>query len=246
MGRLASLSLNPFTAYFLPIWFQTVTGVSAAESGVRLLPLLLSLVFGTVSGGFVNSKIGYYTPLAILGSCMMSIGAGLLTTLQVDTIQAKWIGYQVLYGIGLGWCFQVPNLAAQTVLPKADVPIGVALVIFNTLLGATVFVAVGENVFSTQLLQQLSGISGLDSSLITSGGVTSLLGSISPDLQETVLIAYNEALRKVFKVGLIVSCFSVLGAAMLEWKSVLQKPEEEVVAEISESAAEKKVCEVTH
>jgi hypothetical protein len=241
-------SLIRITAYFLPIWFQTVTGVSAAESGIRLLPLLMAMVFGTISGGFINSKIGYYSPLAILGTCIMSVGAGLLTTLQVDTIEGKWIGYQVLYGLGLGWCFQVPNLVAQVVLEKADVPVGIALMIFTTLLGATVFVAVGENVLSTQLLQQLSGVPGFDPSLITSGGVTSLLGSIGQDQQEVVLVAYNEALRKVFQVGLIVSCFSVLGAAGLEWRSVLKKEEEEakVVAEVRGSAEEKKVGEVTN
>lgn len=28
----------------------------------------------------------------------MSVGAGLLTTLQLDTGTGKWIGYQILYG----------------------------------------------------------------------------------------------------------------------------------------------------
>lgn len=67
----------------------------------------------------------------------MSVGAGLLTTLQVDTGEGKWIGYQVLYGIGLGLCFQVPNLAAQTVLPKNDVTIGLSLMLFESALGCS-------------------------------------------------------------------------------------------------------------
>jgi hypothetical protein len=194
---------------------------------------MLSMVVGSMSGGLINGRIGYYTPLAILGSCIMSVGAGFLTTFQVDTGGGKWIGFQILYGIGLGLCFQIPNLAAQTTLPKQDVPTGLALMLFGQLLGAAVFVAVGENVLSSQLVHRLSGVSGFNPRLITSGGVTSLLGSIPVDLWDMVLIAYNEALRKVFQVGLIMSCFAVLGAATLEWKSVLKKPESNVAAGVS-------------
>ncbi|KAF4638009.1 hypothetical protein G7Y89_g53 [Cudoniella acicularis] len=223
---------NYIFVYFLPIWFQSIKGVTAAESGIRLLPLMLSMVFGSISGGLINSKIGYYTPLAIIGSCIMSVGAGLLTTLQVDTGEAKWLGYQILYGIGLGLCFQVPNLATQTALPKKYVPIGLALMLFGQLLGAAVFVAVGENVLSNQLVQRLSEIPGFNSSLITEGGATSLLGKLPGNLQETVLTAYNEALRKVFQVGLIVSCFAALSSATLEWRSI-KKPEAKIAAEVS-------------
>jgi len=201
---------------------------------------MLSMVVGSMSGGFINGRIGYYTPLAILGSCIMSVGAGFLTTFQVNTGEGKWIGYQILYGIGLVLCFQIPNLAAQTTLPKQDVPTGLALMLFGQLLGAAVFVAVGENVLSNQLVQRLSGVPGFNSSLVTSGGATSLLGSIPTNLRETILAAYNEALQKVFQVGLIMSCLAVLGAAMLEWRSVLKKPEANVTAEASVADEEKR------
>lgn len=119
--------------------------------------------------------------------------------------------------------------------------------LFGQLLGAAVFVAVGENVLGSQLVQRLSGVPGFNSSLITSGGATSLLSSLPAISRETVLTtvltAYNEALRKVFQVGLIVSCLTVLGAAMLEWKSILKKPEANVDAEKSGAAEEKKVGE---
>ncbi|RYP24669.1 hypothetical protein DL765_000396 [Monosporascus sp. GIB2] len=234
---------NYIFIYFLPIWFQAIKGVSAVESGIRLLPLMLSTVVGSVASGIITSKIGYYTPFAIVGSCVMSIGAGLLTTFQVATGTGKWIGYQVLYGIGLGLCFQVPNLAAQTTLPKNDVPVGLALMLFGSLLGSAVFVSVGENVLGNQLVQRLSGVPGFDPSLVTSGGATSILSSLPANLRVTVLTAYNEALRKVFQVGLIISCLAVLGAAALEWRSILEKPEAHVDAESSGMAEKKKAGE---
>lgn len=40
------------------------------------------------------------------------------------------------------------------------------------------------------------------------------------DQYDIVRVSYNEALRSVFQVGLIVSCISLFGAATLEWKSI--------------------------
>lgn len=171
---------------------------------------------------------------------MMSVGAGLLTTLQVSSGEGNWIGYQVLYGFGMGLCFQTPNLATQTVLPKPDVPMGLALMFFGQLLGAAVFVSVGENVLDNQLLQKLSGIPRFSKSLVTSGGATSLLDSVPADLRGTVLTAYNEALRKVFRIGLVLSCLAVLGTAAMEWRNILKTPEEKVCAEKSGAAEEEK------
>ena len=57
---------------------------------------MLSMVVASIAGGLATHKVGYYTPFAIVGSCLMSVGAGLLATLQVDTGEGKWIGYQIL------------------------------------------------------------------------------------------------------------------------------------------------------
>lgn len=181
------------------------------------------MVVSIMLNGFATQKVGYYTPFAITGTCLMSIGAGLLTTLEVDTPQPRWIGYQVIYGFGLGMAFQAPNLAAQTVLPTGDVPVGVSLMFFAQLLGAAIFISVGENVLGNQLVQRLSGIPGFEASQVTSGGATSLLGSLPGDLRQTALVAYNESLREVFRIGLIVSCLAFLGTCALEWRSVLKK-----------------------
>ena len=170
---------------------------------------------------------------------MMAVGAGLLTTLQVSTGEGKWIGYQVLYGFGMGLCFQTPNLATQTVLPKQDVPMGIALMFFGQLIGAAVFVSVGENVLSNQLLSRLAGIPGFHRSLVTSGGATALLSSVPSNQRAVVLTAYNEALRKVFQVGLILSCLVVLGTATMEWKNILKRPTPNSGAEKGGAAGEK-------
>ena len=114
----------------LPIWFQAIKGASAVKSGIMAMPLILSLViFSLLAGGIVTTT-GYYNPWMILCVIMAPIGAGLLSTLQPDSGHAKWIGYQVLFGIGLGSGFQQPMIVAQASLPMADVPIGTAIMAF--------------------------------------------------------------------------------------------------------------------
>ncbi|KAK7954876.1 major facilitator superfamily domain-containing protein [Apiospora saccharicola] len=206
--------------YFLPIYFQAIKGASAVDSGIRLLPLTLSMVVASMANGIFVNKIGYYTPSMIVGTCLLAIGAGLLTTLQIDTPSAKWIGYQILYGFGLGMTFQAPNLAAQTVLPTKDVPTGTSLMFFSQLLGGAVFISVGQNVLNNQLLTRLAGLPGFNPSMIEQSGATTLSKSLPPNLLEPVLLAYNESLRVVFQVGLILTCLLVLGTAAMEFKSV--------------------------
>ena len=219
------------SVYFLPIWFQAIQGVSAVESGIRTLPLVLSMVAASMGTGILTARVGYYTPFMLVGVCVMSAGAGLLTTLQLDTPQPQWIGYQFLYGFGLGMTFQAPNLAAQTVLPTRDVPIGTSLMFFSQLLGGAVFLSVAQNVLNNQLLSRLSGVPGFSTAFLKDAGATSLT-NLPPSIKGIVLSAYNEALREVFRVGLILSCLTILGAAAMEWRSVkTKKTKKELAAE---------------
>ncbi|KAH0430442.1 hypothetical protein CcaCcLH18_07822 [Colletotrichum camelliae] len=218
--------------------FQAIQGVSAVESGIRQLPLVLSMVVASLMTGALIRRTGYYTPLLIIGVCFMSIGAGLLNTLQLDTPSAQWIGYQILYGFGTGCASQVPNIAAQTVLPKKDVPIGTSLMFFSQLLGGAIFISVGQNVLNNQLLERLSSVPGFNSALIESSGATSLT-DLPASVKQTVLVGYNESLRVVFRLGLILTCLSILGALAMEWRSVKQNAKKEAPKAEEGQTAEK-------
>lgn len=101
--------------YYLPLYFQSVQNTSATKSGIKVLPLLLSCVFSSIIGGGAITVVGWYTPFLLVGSAIFAVGTGLLTTLQVDSSIGKWFGYQVVAGFGIGFGFQIPLLAVQTV-----------------------------------------------------------------------------------------------------------------------------------
>jgi MFS family permease len=206
--------------YFLPIWFQAIDGNSAVESGIHLLPMVLSLVVASILTGLLTTRIGFYMPFLILGICVTAVGAGLLTTLSINTLVGQWIGYHILYGYGLGSSFQAPNMAAQTVLPRNEVSIGASLMLFAQTLFGAIFVSVGQNVLNNQLAKRLAGIPGISPRLIQSTGATELLKLIPTEYYGAALEAYNDSLRVCFQVGLIMACLSILGALGMECRSV--------------------------
>jgi len=239
------------SVYFLPVWFQAILGVSAVSSGVHLLPMVIPLVVASIITGQLVSRIGYYTPFLIFGVCLTTIGAGLLTTLDVNTSEGKWIGFQILYGFGLGCCTQAPNMAAQTVLPREDVAIGASFMFFGQQLFGAIFTSVGQNVLDNQLAKRLTGIPGISPQLIQSTGATKLLDLIPAEYHTPALKAYNDSLRVCFQVGLIIACLSIIGALSMEWRSVKKNlppknSDKEQVAEegkIQGYSSEKKVLE---
>ncbi|KAF1981793.1 azole resistance protein [Aulographum hederae CBS 113979] len=206
--------------YYLTIWFQAAQGQSAMQAGIRTIPIVLSLVvFGIVAAIFTQ-KIGYYVPAMLLSPIFCATGAGMLSNLTPSSGSNLWIGYQILFGIGIGIGFQTSTLAPQNVLPRGDVPLGMALMFFMQQLGGSVFLSVGQNIFSNQLVQSLSGIAGLDADAIVNTGATDLRHIVPGDELDAVVGAYSFSLTRVFILAAALSAGMIFGALCVEWKSI--------------------------
>lgn len=204
----------------LPIWFQGIRGTDAVTSGIDTLPLVLALVFGAIVSGALINGVGWLNPVFFSSVIFMSVGGGLLTTLDIDTPTHTWIGYQIILGLGLGQGMQLASLAAQVVLEPTDVPQGVSLMFFAQSLGGAVLVCIGQSVFANALQSNLGGFPGLDVAQVVATGATGLRNVIPANILRPVLVQYNAALRNYFYVGLSAACFAVLPSLGLEWKSV--------------------------
>lgn len=84
-------------SFYLPIWFQAIKSQSAIGAGIKLLPYFLFTVLFVIASGFLVSKIGYYTPVLIVGTAILIVSCGLLTTWAPGTSKGKWVGYQASY-----------------------------------------------------------------------------------------------------------------------------------------------------
>ncbi|KAJ5294527.1 hypothetical protein N7508_009348 [Penicillium antarcticum] len=206
--------------YTLPLWFQGVRGTSAVKSGIDTIPMVLALVVGSILSGAIITRAGYYVPSMFVATILMSTGAGLMTTFKLDTNHAAWIGYQVLFGIGIGSGMQQPSLAAQTILPMGEVAIGVSLMFFAQSLGGAVFIAVSQSLFQNFLRAELPHVQGIDLSKTLEAGATGFVNAVPANKMHDVLVVYNDGLRRSFIVSVAVSCLMIIPALTMEWRTI--------------------------
>lgn len=202
--------------------FQAIQSTTAITSGLRTLALILPLVIASILAGQLTFRTGYYVPQMLLSSVLTSVGAGLLTTWTVDSGRGKWIGYQILYGFGLGFGMQQSNMAVQAVLSRRDVPTGTALIFFAQALGGAVAMSVAQNLFASRFTDYLGGIQGLGApvAIVLGAGATGLRRVVDPAVLGEVLQAFNKALIKALCVVIAASCFTIVGALSMEWRSI--------------------------
>ncbi|KAK0731966.1 major facilitator superfamily transporter [Lasiosphaeris hirsuta] len=212
-------ALNLFQ-YFPPIWFQAIKGMTAFDSGTRILPTTLGTVVFSLVAGFGVSRCGYYTPFMIAGAALLLISTCLTSTWQPSASNATIIGYQIIFGAGAGLGIQQSHTAAQTVLADKDVPTGAVVLIFAQILGGTIWLSAGQNILTSHLLAGLSQVlPDLDIQSILDTGATGLRGAVGPGREDVAILAYNYALTRTFlcAVGLAAAAFVVsLG---MEWRS---------------------------
>jgi MFS transporter len=212
------------TVVYIPLWFQAIKGVSPVKSGIYTIPLVGGVVVGSISSGAIVNRVGYYTQFMYLGSILMAVGNGLLTTLNIDSHSNKWIGYQVIAGLGVGFGMQQSNLAVQTCLPNRDVPIGTSIIFFFQTFGGALFMSVGQNTFIDKFISQLAKHVHNVNPNIVFIGATSLRNAVPADTLPAVLQAYNFSVTQgPFLVSTITACISIFGAIGTEWRSVKEK-----------------------
>ena len=210
--------------YYLPFYFQAVQGTSAEGSGIRTIPYLVSNTIAAIIVGASITKLGYYNPGLFFGSAVFTVGAGLLYTLQVGDYPGKWIGYQLLAGIGSGACIQVPFISVQVALPPKDMPTGNAITIFSNTLGGALSVSIAQNIFSNFLLQQLEAKAPMAPiALIIQAGATHVREVTPPQLLEPVLEAYNAGITRAFILPIAVGGIAFICSFFFEWKSLKGK-----------------------
>ncbi|KFY19553.1 hypothetical protein V491_04368 [Pseudogymnoascus sp. VKM F-3775] len=213
--------------YYLPIWFQAIKGATALNSGIMLLPMILSTVVASLLSGVMVAKLGYYTPFFILSSIITTIGAALFTTFTPTTGHSKWIGYQVLYGIGLGFGVQQPLNVVQTVLDRADISSGTAIVTFVRFLGPAIFLPVAQNIFLSQLISKLANIPGISPKTVLDGGATDIKNLATGDNLEMLISDYNDSIMSVFYIVVATSGITIFGSVLVEWRSLKARAAEQ-------------------
>lgn len=183
--------------------------------------MVVSMIISSALGGLLVNLVGYYTPLMFLGSALLTIGSGLCTTFQVHTGNGKWIGYQIIIGIGAGVGFQQCINCLQTVLPLEDIPIGIAIITFAQSLSGALFISIAQTVFQNRLVASITKYAPtISPGAIIEAGAAHLSHRVPKQALSSVLYAYNIAVTQTFYVSVAAAALSLIGAALVQWKSM--------------------------
>jgi EmrB/QacA subfamily drug resistance transporter len=115
IGTLQNLTLAGFF-FIIPVFFQQVTGITAFETGLYLLPISIAIFVFSIAG----SRLAAYLTtkhLIMIGLLLGMAGSFMLRGIfGIDTTAADFIPGSVVFGIGIGIVLsQVTNLTLSAV-----------------------------------------------------------------------------------------------------------------------------------
>ena len=189
--------------YYLPIYFQSIDNVSPAISGVRNLPLILAVTVSMLSSGAYISKTGIAAPIIVAGTAIGVVSTGLLYTLGIGTGPGKWIGYQIIGGVGWGIASQIPVITVQATASVADLPEVTAILLFFQTIGGAFMVGAAQSAFVNVMVKVLlHSAPDIDPATVVITGATNLRIVFPADQVPGILIAYMRGLKTAFAIGL--------------------------------------------
>jgi EmrB/QacA subfamily drug resistance transporter len=212
---------------FLPQYLQLVHGVSATESGLLLLPLLVGLLAMSISSGLYISRTGKYRWFPLAGTIGVTIGLALLTQLGAHTSLVVVSLDILVFGLGLGLFMQVLTLVVQNAVPMKQMGVATSSVTFFRSMGGAIGASALGAVLTAGIASELTrflppaalartGQGGNKvADLIQSPAVLDQLKLTHPALHEGIIQAYSHAIDRLFLVAVPVSLLSVIAALFI-------------------------------
>jgi len=217
---LLAIGVNVHT-FYLPFYFQSAKGLSAAAPGIRLLPYLLSVTVAEITVGVSVAKLGVYLPFMWTGSAFFTLAAGLLYTLTITTGTARIIGYQILAGVGFGSSLQLCATAMRASVGEKDIPIASALSVFSPFFGGALAASISQSIFRTTLTRHLSqSVLSAQTAMIVAAGATGGVDLVSGPQKIIVQEAYNYAVTRTFILAVVAGGLGFLCTFGIKWRNI--------------------------
>lgn len=210
--------------YYLPIYFQVVSGVSAAQSGVRNLPLIISVVITSIVSGGLISITGHYISWLIAAGMMSTLGTGLIYTLDINSSARHWIGYQIIAGIGFGAGIQLSIIVGQALSEPSDITTSTALMLFAQTIGGALFVGAAEAAYANTLIRKLQTTApSISPQTVINIGATQIRSSFPADVVPGIIQAEMDSVHVVFALAIVSASVGMLFTAGAKWVNLKGK-----------------------
>nr|OQO27038.1 hypothetical protein B0A51_04038 [Rachicladosporium sp. CCFEE 5018] len=196
--------------YYLPIYWQSTLNTSPTLSGVYLLPSILTALVGAVAVGKLVQVTGYYILWAVASMTLQAIGFGLCSILNENSSTGEWIGFQIIFGIGRGFGFQMPIIAIQSGLTPAHSALATSLIMFSGMLFGGISLSASATILTNSLRKLIPQTApDVNANAVVAAGATGFRSILPADQIPGVLKAYSTAVDRVFYLaaGLFVAGF---------------------------------------
>lgn len=201
---------------FLPTFFQYVEGVTATQSGFRMLPLVLGLLVTAITSGNIVSKTGRYKIFPVVGGLVMALGLFLLSTMNPSTSVGLSSLYLFVLGMGIGLSMQVLTIIVQASVPYTDLGVATSGVTFfrtmGSAFGAAIFGTLYANFLSDRLPEAIAESPGVTSEELAT---PSALHQLKDSVIAPIVNAYSDSLTLVFLWAVPVALVAFVLALLL-------------------------------
>lgn len=183
---------------FLPTFMQFVDGVSATESGLHTLPMVLGLLVTSIGSGSVVGKTGRYKIFPVVGTAVMALGFVLLSRMGPDTSTLLQSLYLLVLGAGIGMCMQVLILIVQNTVDFADLGVATSGVTFFRTIGSSFGAAIFGSLFTNFLDSRIEDALAQSGAPPIAAQSPEELHKLVPEMAAPIVAAYSESLTQVF------------------------------------------------
>ena len=191
---------------FIPLYVQGVTGGTATNSGLILLPLTLSSVAASQIGGFLATKTSYRN-IMLFSALVFGIGTFLLSTLTPDTPRWLLTVFMIIAGFGAGFSFSVLGMASIHSFDMRQRGSANSTLAFVRSLGMTVGLTVFGIIQRNALAGKIGGaFGGLNGESF--GDVRGLLtpegrASVSKEMMDTIVGFLSSSIASMYLWALV-------------------------------------------
>jgi EmrB/QacA subfamily drug resistance transporter len=206
------------TAVYIPIFVQGVTGGTATNSGMILLPMMLGTTVSAQIGAMSSAKFGY-RKVMVAFMLIFLIGIALLTTITTDTTRGMITWYMIITGLGLGASFSVLGMAAIHHFDASQRGSANSTIAFIRSLGMTIGITIFGMVQRTEFTDRLQSAFSGTGEAAPPGEMMSdprailspeARASIPPDLLDKITHALSSSISTTFLWSLIPTVLAFL------------------------------------
>ncbi|TIP35660.1 MAG: MFS transporter, partial [Mesorhizobium sp.] len=132
---------NIGASVYLPVYLQSVVGLSVSESGIAMLGLLLGTVAGATFSGRMIPRFVHYKRIAMVGVSLAIACIGVLSAIATHASLLEVEILTTLIGLGSGTTFPVSTVSVQNAVDRAHLGVATGVLTFLRTLGGALGVA---------------------------------------------------------------------------------------------------------